>query len=283
MIIEVTGKDLKVYLINLDRAHERLRRMEVKCAEAGLSFERITAVDGLSLSFPHEAFSARSYRYLHGRKVIPAEVGCYLSHVECARRFLASDASHALILEDDVSFPEDFNQLLSNLVAESQDWDILRLSTVNKGVKFSFRKLGYGRSLAKSFTREKGAGAYVINRKAAVWICGKLLPMRLSYDIAFDLEYLVGLRSVFVEPIPVSQSDERASQIQNDINGSKYSKIRYITVLPYRIWLEFSRVALRVPQYFYLLFLYQPRKAWLKSSFPILAIALVIGELLDHN
>ena len=29
-----------------------------------------------------------------------------------------------------------------------------------------------------------------INRAAARWITGRLMPMRLSYDIAFDLEYL---------------------------------------------------------------------------------------------
>ena len=66
---------LSVYLINLDRAVDRLARMTAKCDAVGLPFERVPAVDGSTLSFPHPAFDAWGYRYLHGRRVIPAEVG----------------------------------------------------------------------------------------------------------------------------------------------------------------------------------------------------------------
>lgn len=275
-------KDLKAYLINLDRAQERLQRMEAKCQEAGLPFERVPAVDGATLNFPCAEFDARSYKYLHGRKVIPAEVGCYLSHVECARRLLASDAEHALILEDDVAFPPDFLNLLRLALSESDDWDILRLSTMNKGPKFGYRRLGDGRSLAIALTREKGAGAYVINRKAALWITRDLMPMRLSYDIAFDLEYLDGLRAVFVDPVPVDQRDERKSQIQNGLAAFKYPRTRYLTVLPYRMWLEASRVAVRLARYLYLSFRYEPRLALIRVAPSVIALVLGVDEIFDH-
>lgn len=250
---------LKTYLINLDRATERLQRMADKCAAAGLRFDRVAAVDGASLTFPCAEFDARSYKYLHGRRVIPAEVGCYLSHVECARRLLATDADHALILEDDVAFCPDFGRLLQLALADADDWDILRLSTVNKGRKFGYRKLADGHSLAIALSREKGAGAYIINRKAAAWISRDLMPMRLSYDIAFDLEYLHGLRAAFIDPVPVDQRDESTSQIQNGIRAYKYPRTRYLTVLPYRIWLETSRVAVRLTRYLRLSFQRDPR------------------------
>lgn len=275
-------KNLKVYLINLDRAQERLQRMQAKCAAAGLSFERVAAVEGASLTFPCAEFDARSYRYLHGRRVIPAEVGCYLSHVECARRLLASDAEHALILEDDVAFPPDFARLLQLALADAGDWDILRLSTMNKGPKFGYRKLADGRSLAIALTREKGAGAYVINRTAANWIVRDLMPMRLSYDIAFDLEYIDGLRAAFIDPVPVDQRDEAKSQIQNGIKAFKYPRSRYLTVLPYRVWLESSRVVLRLARYLRLSLRYQPRRALVRAAPALLAMALGVDEIFDH-
>ena len=37
---------LSVYLINLDRAVDRLARMTAKCDAVGLPFERVPAVDG---------------------------------------------------------------------------------------------------------------------------------------------------------------------------------------------------------------------------------------------
>ena len=273
---------LSVYLINLDRAVDRLARMTAKCDAVGLPFELVPAVDGSTLSFPHPAFDAWGYRYLHGRRVIPAEVGCYLSHVACAQRLLDSQDTHALILEDDVAFPSDFTAILRAAMAEDDSWDILRLSTMNTGRKFGFRDLPGGRRLAKAFTREKGAGAYVINRAAARWITGRLMPMRLSYDIAFDLEYLAGLRAVFVDPPPVDQRDEPASQIQMNLRASKYPATRYLTVLPYRAWLEISRLVARSGQYVYARAHYLPYKTVLKVASFVLAITLGIDEIFDN-
>lgn len=256
--------------------------MKEKCAAAGLSFERVAAIDGALLDFPHPQVDARAYRYLHGRRIIPAEVGCYFSHVECARRFLESDAEHALILEDDVAFPHDFVHVLRDALGANEDWDILRLSTVNRGPKFRFRDLQSGRSLAVAITREKGAGAYIINRKAAAWIVEHLMPMRLSYDIAFDLEYLTGLRAAFVDPPPVDQRDEVQSQIQNNIRAYKYPRSRYLTVLPYRAGIEASRIVMRTLQYLSLAFRHQPRLTVIRLVPIAAAMLLGIDEVFDH-
>lgn len=276
-------ESLKIYLINLDRAGERLDHMQAKLAAAGLDYERVPAVDGAALPMPHPDFDARAYRYLHGRRIIPAELGCYFSHVECARRLLESDAEHALVLEDDVAFPNDFRNLLANALESADDWDILRLSAINRGPKFPYKRLPDGRSLAIAFTREKGAGAYVINRRAAEWITTKLMPMRLSYDIAFDLEYLDGLRASFVDPVPVDQRDEPVSQIQANIRAAKYPRSRYLTVLPYRAWLELSRLVMRFWFYTIYCFRYEPRRAMLRAVPTVLAVILGVDEVFfDH-
>ena len=182
---------------------------------------------------------------LHGRRRIPAEVGCYLSHVECARRLLASDATHALILEDDVAFQADFAETLKAALDRHAGWDILRLSALNSGPKIPYAPLGNGHSLAIALMREKGAGAYVINRRAAQWFVSRLVPMRLSWDIAFDLEYLYGLRAAYVVPVPVNQRTETVSQIQDDVLAAKLPRWRYLTVLPYRAFLELARAVMR--------------------------------------
>lgn len=242
---------LTVYLINLDRAPERRKRMAAVLARAQLPYERVTAVDGRDLCFPHPEFDALAFRLLHGRRTIASEVGCYLSHVSCARRLLAGVATHALVLEDDTALPDDIRGLLEAALQSREHWDVLRLSSVNDGPKLAYRSLDAAgdRRLAVAMTREKGAGAYMINRAAATWICGRLLPMRLSWDIAFDLEYLAGLRASFVVPVPVSQREEPVSQIQDDVGPAKLPRWRYATVLPYRACLESSRVILRLVSY----------------------------------
>ena len=85
----------------------------------------------------------------------------------------------------------------------------------------------------------------MINRKAAATFRRRLLPMRLAWDIAFDLEYLWGLKALAVAPYPVVPDEGAPTQIQNDINSFKLPSTRYLTVFPYRAAVESARVAMR--------------------------------------
>jgi glycosyl transferase family 25 len=239
---------MRTYLINLDRAADRLSAMQDKLDSMRLPFERVRAVDGRALEFPIPDFREGPYRLLHGRRGNPAEVGCYLSHIECAKRLLASESEFALILEDDLEFPADLKQLLRAAIEANTDWDILRLSTVNHGRKYSFADLTPQRSLAVALTREKGSGAYLLNRRAAAWFIEKLVPMRLPFDLAFDLEYLAGLKAAFVFPVPINQDIGLPSQIQAKRRTYHLRRWRYLIVQPYRTWLEASRFICRLRQ-----------------------------------
>ena len=55
-----------------------------------------------------------------GRYLVAGEIACYLSHVRALQTFLASDADHALILEDDVEIDADIADVIS-LVAERSE------------------------------------------------------------------------------------------------------------------------------------------------------------------
>jgi len=101
-------------------------------------------------------------------------------------------------------------------------------------------------SLAIALTREKGAGGYVVNRRCAEVFLEKLLPIRVAWDIAFDIEYLMGLRSVFVEPVPKSiRTPVWRRKSSSPRSASKLSPARYLTVFPYRAYLESSRIIRR--------------------------------------
>ena len=241
-----SNASLKIFLINLDRAADRLVAMEEKLGRAGLSFERVSAVDGAAIVFPISEFSEFGFRFKHGRRPNPAEVGCYLSHIECARRLLGSDSGFALILEDDLEFPPDLVELLDAALKHAEKWDVLRLSTVSRGKKFSFSRLTENRSLAIALTREKGSGAYIINRRAAHWFVEKLVPMQLPFDLAFDLEFFDGLKSAFVAPAPIDQQLGLPSQIQGKRRRYHRSRAHYLTVMPYRASMETSRLFSRL-------------------------------------
>ncbi|MGP4667603.1 glycosyltransferase family 25 protein [Agrobacterium pusense] len=243
-ILPKSQRKLAVFLINMDSAKKRLADMNARLDALGLTAERIAGVNGRELKYPIPEFSEISYMLMHGRRTSPPEIGCYLSHVACANKFMEGDADIALILEDDVVFEDDFLDAIDEAVLNGSDWDILRLTTVSNGRKFPFRPLSNDRSLAVALTREKGSGAYLVNRRAGKWI-SKLIPMRLAYDIAFDLEYLSGLKAAFIYPLCATQDADGESQIQNNLRIYRLPRWRYFTVLPYRAYLETSRFLFR--------------------------------------
>jgi glycosyl transferase family 25 len=236
---------LHTYLINLPRAGERLRQMQAVLDAAGLPFTRIEAIDGRAFPLPCPEFHELSHRLMTGRRPIPAEIGCYLSHMKAINAFLASTADYALILEDDARFAPTLPSLLAKAVARGRLWDVLRLQTVNTDRAVPVVRLDATASLGVSFTRSKGAAAYVLNRRAAAAFRRYLLPMRLAYDIAFDLEYLVGLKALAVTPCPVVADEGSPTQIQFGSAQYKLPRWRYLTVFPFRAVIEVLRVVMR--------------------------------------
>lgn len=234
------------FVINMDSATERMAHMDTELARVQITYIRQAGVQGMKLPHPNEHFSDWSYKYLHGRRWAPRELGCYLSHIQCLRNFLQTDARYALILEDDVKLDDDIKAILERAMEHAADWNMLRLSSVNHGKWWPVRKMG-SHSLAVCLTREKGAGGYLVDRKAAACMVRKLLPMRLAWDIAFDLEWLLGFKTLGVYPLPVQQNTEFETQIQQDLASIKLkNKFIYLSVAPFRLFLETSRVAYRL-------------------------------------
>ena len=82
---------LQTWVINLDRAPERMARIAAQLQRLGLPYTRLPAVDARSLT-PEQraALDEPAYRRKHGMTPLLGELGCYLSHVQAMRLMLAS-------------------------------------------------------------------------------------------------------------------------------------------------------------------------------------------------
>lgn len=115
--------DFPVFLINLDGSEARLRAATAALDAAGISFERVAAFDGRRLAraeFPD--YDPRAALAYMGRELRGGEIGCYLSHLDCARRFLRSGAPLGMVLEDDMSPVPGFAPALEALTRWLSDW-----------------------------------------------------------------------------------------------------------------------------------------------------------------
>jgi len=108
---------VKTYLINLDTSAERYQSALSQLETANIAFERISAFDGRKAdprTFPQ--YDEKKALSWFGRKLSGSELGCYFSHIDCVKRFLATDATYGLSLEDDLLLRPNAHATLSNLL-----------------------------------------------------------------------------------------------------------------------------------------------------------------------
>lgn len=240
------GPTWQAYVINMPTAHKRWADVEARLVAAQIPFQRIEAVVGKDVPLPHPDFDEAWHRRLSGRRPIPAEIGCYFSHLAAMDAFLRTDHSHGLFLEDDAVFTPRLVDTIAAALRHAAAWDVLRLATVSTNRVIPAIALEDGSSLGVNLTRTKGSAAYMLDRRAAETLRRRLRPMCMAYDIAYDLEYLWGLRALAVTPYPIVADEAAPSQIQVNINSYKYGKSRYLTVFPFRAGVETARVVCRL-------------------------------------
>jgi glycosyl transferase, family 25 len=237
---------LRTWVINLDRAPDRLARVRAQLEGLGLPFERLPAVDARAFT-PEQAaaLDAPAYRRKHGMEPLGGELGCYLSHVAVMQRFVASSAEFALVLEDDVLLTERLPTALQGLLKHPGRWDMVKLSAVHSGTPQPVLEVAAGQWLCVMLSRCTGSSAYLINRRAARAYLEGLLPMQLPYDHVFDQGWRFGLKVRLLTPTPCVHDEHTASTIGTPV-GQPSRKFRWPRRLPahlYRLGNESRRLA----------------------------------------
>jgi glycosyl transferase family 25 len=216
----------------------------------GLPFERLPAVDARRFT-PEQAalLDASAYRYKHGKEPVPGELGCYLSHVQAMRQFLASDADFGLIFEDDALVHGSLPAVLHGLMRQPGRWDMAKLSAVHSGTPVRLCEVAPGHHLAVMLTRCTGASAYLVNRRAAQAYTKRMLPMQLPFDIVYDLGWQFGLKVRLVTPTPCTHDDQIASNIAAPRAAMRnFHWTKRMSTYGYRLRIEARRLLYGVTQ-----------------------------------
>ena len=244
-------QSLQIFLINLDRSTDRLLAMKARLEHAGLAWMRVPAIDGSKLDLSRCAqVDERRFRRRHGKRLNPAEVGCHLSHLKALKTFLAGPAAWALVLEDDADFPAGFGDLLDDLLAIGDQWDIVKLSSFHGGTPVPVAKVSPSYRLAVPLSRLMNANCILFNRLAARTLLERLQPMTLPYDHALEQAVVFGLRLRTVTPMPCPADTGLPSTIGDraQLRPFKLAWYRRLPAMAFRLSMEVRRVMLGLAQ-----------------------------------
>jgi glycosyl transferase, family 25 len=239
-----------VLLINLDRAPGRLATTGESLRANGISFNRVSAVDGAKLTLPMPGVDPELYRKCHGRTLRLGEVGCYLSHLRAMQTFLDTAHDYCVILEDDAQIVAGAKDIIDHLTAANlHGFDVVRLQLRRWGLNFKAAQVSENHQLRVMATRVTGSMAYMINRRAAQRYLDRLLPMVVPLDHAFDRPWQLGLRIAFMMPALFTVSED-GLESQIELPGAaravaakrdKVGLLGKVSVLRWRTGTELAR------------------------------------------
>lgn len=191
---------LPVFVINLDRSPERLARFSRQCTDAGVSFERFHAVDGVNLPDRLKPYFCDA----SGEIVSPlrhAEIGCYASHLGVWQRIASDNIPAAIICEDDAVLPRGFDAIIRDIVAElPTEWDLVLLANPTQTAVKSI-----GRTLIRYSRVPGGTGCYLISRAGAAKMLLPVAPRIWALDHDTRWPWKFGMNTYGVRPAPVTR------------------------------------------------------------------------------
>jgi GR25 family glycosyltransferase involved in LPS biosynthesis len=118
---------MQIYVINMDKATDRLSRIKHQLETLGLPYKRIEAVDGKALNIKDSCTNPYQFYLRQRRDCLPGEVGCMESHRLAWKTALKQNCDYTLILEDDAILPDDLKITLES-IESSTALDIINLS-----------------------------------------------------------------------------------------------------------------------------------------------------------
>lgn len=191
---------IPVYLINLERSSQRYSDSKTALDKVNIKFEKITAVDGHTIDRDKLSISIDSDYSRYHKKLSNTEIGCFLSHIECWKRLLQSDAKFALILEDDLFIKGKVVDALAEIKNIATDWDCIKL--IEQPIKRrslhientgDFQLVTYDKIPSRT-------GAYVLSKSGAQKMLKKCNSIGRPIDIEFQYWWEKDLKVFGLKP-----------------------------------------------------------------------------------
>jgi glycosyl transferase family 25 len=210
-----------IFIVSLERSQDRRQKIATAMEQLALPFRFIDAVDAGRHSLAPVA-TAEEIRSAMLRDMTAGELACALSHRKAYEKFLATDHSHVVILEDDAIPTPDFGRFIREdghkhypmiLFYHSGARVVRKTATTILGSFHLFR-------VAMSCN---GAVAYSLNRTAAQALLERSTPVCRKADWPLDISTL---KAVAVVPPIVEHPDRSADPAQSLLSEDRPKSTR---------------------------------------------------------
>jgi len=199
----------KIFYINLEHRKDRDANVieQVKKINMLDKLVRIDAVNGKILDFDklsynditekgkRDALDKNMYVYT---PLTRGGIGCALSHKKCYERIVSEKLNHVLILEDDVTISDDFEEMYNHVICKTpENYDMLFLGYHMSSLTYPYERLPFNCCIS-THTRIYGLFGYVVSYYGALKLLD-LFPLSHQIDTVIS-NNLYKLNSYIVNP-----------------------------------------------------------------------------------
>jgi glycosyl transferase, family 25 len=152
---------MKLYVINLDRAPERMARIRGLLQGMGVPFIRVPAVDGRELTLPAGSVPLDVW------ELSPGELALIKSHQKCWDLFDRTGDPYCMILEDDVHFGSGFGEFVTGTSGFPPEADLIKIEATHFKIwldRHDARPAAGSRKLIRLASPHMGTAGYVLSR-----------------------------------------------------------------------------------------------------------------------
>ena len=206
---------MKTYVINLERAEGRRRRMEEQFASLGLEATFHRAVDARELTPEHYAQVDRETRRRLGLwPQADGSIANWMSQRQVMREIVENGPETAVIFEDDAGLSPDLPEVLEALERRPFAFDVVKLNRRSRRTFIPYESLETGHRVGRVRYHDYGNEGYVITRDAARHFLENTPKMMWEIDQAIPRFWENGLNVFYLDPPVVSQDERGDSQIE---------------------------------------------------------------------
>lgn len=213
---------ISAFVINLVRRPDRLARISDHLALRGVAFTVQPACDARAVPEVEIGRSVKAAGPLGALGL--GDRACTLSHIWAWRRFLETDASHALFLEDDVYLAEDTLQLLADAGWIAPGSNAVKLEKYGDGASRLLLGKAIGatpsaRAIHPMLSRHVGGAAYILSRRGAEIALAAEGRIRVPIDhLLFNGNVSAVARRLRPAIIVPAMATQRAYPYESDIS-----------------------------------------------------------------
>ena len=208
---------MKAFVINLERAVERRRRMEEQFAALGLEAAFHPAVDARELTPEHYAQVDRETRRRLGLwPQADGSIANWISQRQLMRAIVENGPETVAIFEDDAGLSAELPAVLNALELRPFAFDVVKLNRRSPRTFIPCERLETGHRVGRVRYHDYGSEGYVITREAARHFLESTPLMMREIDQALSRFWENGLNVFYVDPPVVSHDEQDDSQIERD-------------------------------------------------------------------